>query len=479
MSLKQKAISGMIWNAVERFGSTLFLFISNLVLARLLSPEDFGAIGMLMVFIALSQAIIDGGFGAALIQKKEPTQADYSTIFFWNIGLSVVLYITLYFCAPAIASFYEMPTLVELLRVLGVILILNALFLIQNNVLKKSINFKKIAKVNLLAIVIGTILGIVAAFNGYGVWSLVIKTVSTSILQCIIFWSYGKWRPKFIFCWGAFKSLFKFGCFMFLQSIANSIYLNSLNLIIGKLFSSSSLGYFTQSRKLADISRSTISSVVNNVTLPLFSELQDDKVILKSHLREIIRGVAFLCFPLMALIIVIAKPLIIMLLTTKWEASIPLLQILCIHGAIFFMYELSSNVLLAIGKSKLFFKIRVFQTIIGIILILLGSLLGLNYVVWGYTLSAIIIYGITALIISKELNYRLIEQFKDLYIFVILSIISGFSAYMIKYLEVQLNCFTTIIIQLSIFILLYINLNLLLHKLNLNVLNFNNFHKIK
>lgn len=331
-SLKHTVLSGMVWNAIERFGASLFLFISNLVLARLLSPDDFGCIAMLLVFISVSDAIIDGGFGSALIQKKNTTATDYSTVFYWNLLLSFLLYAVLYLCAPAIAGFYNIPLLDNVLKVQGIVLIINALVLIQQNILKKQIAFKKIAKINLTAIVAGTGMGILLAFLGCGIWSLVVKSLATGMVQCGIYWLGNKWRPEWVFSWKSFTGLFRYGSFMFLNSIANSLYYSALSLIIGRCFSSVELGYYSQANKLQDVPRNSISSVVTNVTFPVFSNIQEDRAKLRNAFSKCIRSVAFIQFPIIMVLIITARPLVAVLFTDKWLPMVPYFQILAFAG---------------------------------------------------------------------------------------------------------------------------------------------------
>ena len=458
-SLKQKTISGMIWNAVERFGSSFFLFVSNLVLARLLSPEDFGCIGMLTVFISVSDAIIDGGFGSALIQKKNPTETDYSTVFYWNLFLSLLLYATLYLAAPAIAKFYEIHLLNDVLRVLGIMLVINAFILIQQNMLKKQVDFKKIAKINLCAIIIGTCAGIIFAFLGYGVWSLVIKSLVTGIVQCIAYWLSNHWRPQRIFSWTSFTNLFKFGSFMFLYTIINNLYGNILSLIIGKGFSATTLGYFIQARKLEEIPRSTLSSVINNVTYPVFSEMQDDKERLQNAARKCLKSMVFVNFPLMMLLIVIAKPLIIFLFTEKWAQSVPYFQVLCLHGLIFSSYELNNNIVISIGKSNISFIVRIVQCIVGILLIIIGLKWGMIGVLLGYIIASYLNFILISFVTGKLIGYGVIQQIKDVFKIFILSIVCLVIVYSLTLFITDIHYGWLLCFQSLLFFVIYLGLS--------------------
>lgn len=458
-SLKQKAISGMIWNAVERFGSSFFLFVSNLILARLLSPDDFGCIGMLLVFISISDAIVDGGFGSALIQKKNPTPADYSTVFYWNLSLSFLLYAVLFLVAPLIADFYKIPLLSNVLRVQGVILIFNALILIQQNILKKQIAFRKIAKINLIAIIVGTCTGIICAFGGFGVWSLVAKSLVAGVVQCIIYWMNNHWKPQWIFSWASFSRLFRFGSFMFLNDVVNCLFLNLLSLIIGKKFSAATLGYYTQARKLEDIPRSSLSSVINNVTFPIFSQIQDDTIKLKNVSQKCLKSMVFLNFPFMMLLIVIAEPLFTLLFTDKWSQSIPYFQALCIYGLISSPVELNSNIITSLGKSDISLFVRLTQRTIGIILIVIGMFWGMKGILLGYILSQYVSFVISAIITDKLIGYGVKEQCRDCFPVFLLSFASAIVTYSLNFLYINY------IVMLCLECLLYVTLYIIFSKL--------------
>ena len=460
-SLKQKTIYGMIWNGTERFGSSFFLFISNLILARLLLPKDFGCIGMLMVFISLSDAIVDGGFGSALIQKKNTTQTDYSTVFYWNIALSIFLYIVLYLLSPLIANFYKISLLSDLLKVQGIILIINALFLIQQNVLKKQVAFKKIAKINLSGIIIGTCIGILFAFMKFGVWSLVIKSLTTSIVQCIGYWISNKWRPQWLFSWTSFTNLFNFGSFIFIGVIINTLYHNLLSLIIGKFFTADTLGYFTQAKKLLEIPRNSISSVIVNVSFPVFSEIQNDLVRVYNAARKSLKSLMFANIPLMILLLILAEPLITLLFTSKWDKSIPYFQVFCIYGILTSPIELNRQIINALGKSKKTFHIMVIQRGLGLILVFAGLYWGMKGILIGYVLAQLVGYIISAVISGKLMGYGLIKQCKDLLPIFCISLIAAIITSLFSMAISDIGYFGMLCLQFAIYVLIYISLSIL------------------
>lgn len=412
-NLKSKVVKGAFWNGLERFGTAFFLFVSNLVLARLLSPDDFGCIGMLMVFISISDAIIDGGFGAALVQKKNVTQEDYSTIFVWNILVSIFLYVLLFLCAPVIARFYNIESLSLILRVQGLVLLFNGFCIIQRSMLQKNLMFKKIAKVNVSATVVGTMIGIMCAFIGLGVWSLVIKLLFTSVMASVVLWVGTNWKPKFIFDYNSFKSLFNFGSFMFLTSITNSIYQNTISLVIGKSISSTTLGYFTQARKLEDVPRQAISSIITNVTFPAFSKLQDDNTRIFNAVRKTIALLGFVNISFSVLMIIVAKSLIILLLSEKWIQCVPYFQVVCLYGIGMGFIDFYNSVFKGLGKSNYLFYTGVLRKSIGVALILLGVNWGMKGILFGYIAGQLVGVVLMSFPIKIIIDYGLLLQASD------------------------------------------------------------------
>jgi O-antigen/teichoic acid export membrane protein len=414
-----------------------------------------------MVFISISDAIVDGGFGSALIQKKNPTEADYSTVFYWNLFLSFFLYVSLYFAAPSISGFYEIPLLKDVLRVQGIIVVINAFTLIQQNILRKQVAFKRIAKINLASIITGTSFGILFAFLGFGVWSLVIKSLVTGLIQCAIYWVCNRWRPLKVFSWPSFKSLFRFGSFMFLNTIINNLYHNVLSLIIGKNFSASTLGYFTQARKLEDVPRSSLSSIINNVTFPVFSQIQNDVSRLRQATQKCLKSMVFINFPLMMLLIIIADPLFDLLFTDKWSQSVPYFQALCVYGLITSPIELNSNIIISLGKSNMSLFIRIAQRSIGLILVIIGLFWEIEGLLLGYILSQYICFIIAAVITGKIIGYGMIKQCKDCFSPFILSLIIAIITYLFSILISDINSIWLIFIQCVVYASLYIGLSCL------------------
>lgn len=388
-SLKTKTLSGMIWSFVQRFGTMAISFVSNIILARLLSPDDYGIIGMLMIFIAVANTFVDGGFGSALIQKKEPTREDYSTIFWWNMFLSLVLYGVLYMSAPAVARFYDLPLLSQVLRVQGFVLILNALSIIQQNQLRKQLKFKRLASVTVASAVLSAVIAIVLAYLGWGVWALVAQQLMLSGFTAILLWVLNKWYPLLSFSKESFKQLFGFGGFMLLSSLINTIFNNINSLIIGKLFSASTMGYFSQAKKIEDATAMSVTSVVEQVTYPILSEHQNDKNKMRSILKRFNTCTFFIVTPMMLLICLFAEPIVVFLFTEKWLPVAPYLKILALHGIPMGLQGVNYNAIAAIGKSKTIFATTIIKRIMTISLMLIGVYIAdVEGLLWGMVVSS-------------------------------------------------------------------------------------------
>ncbi|MCK9617653.1 MAG: lipopolysaccharide biosynthesis protein [Lentimicrobiaceae bacterium] len=457
-TIKQQTISGMLWSSIQRFGSMGISFIANLILARILSPEDFGCIGILTVFIAIAGIFVDSGFGAALIQKKNPSQEDYSTIFYLNLTISVILYLILFYCAPAIARFYEIPSLSNLLKVLSIILFLNSFSIIQDNQLRKQLNFRLLSIVYLVSAIIGAVCGIASAYLGYGVWSLVINGLVNAFFRSVLLWGFSKWYPLFVFSKQSMKELFAFGGFIFANSLVYTLRNNIQALIIGKLFLSRDLGFYVQARKLEEIPTNSISGIIQQVTFPVYSKIQDDKEKLKFAQQKSVKSLAYICFPIYVLLIVIANSLFELLFTTKWLESVPYFQILCIGAFAYSLLNVNASIVTASGKSALFFKWNLITSILIFILIGIGSFFGIKGLLYATVLGAWFLYYINVWLASMYTKYTFLEQLKDLFPMLALSIIIGVATWFLgKYLSI--NYIIVLFIQIIIFVTSYLGLS--------------------
>jgi len=457
----------MMWGAVGKVGTLTINFLTNLVLARLLMPEDFGTIAMLAIFLAVSNIFIQGGLGAALIQKKNPEHRDYSTVFYWNLVVALIFYLLLYVCAPFIADYYALPLVKPLLRVQSLVLIIQSFSIVQYTQLQKQMNFRALAIRNMAAALAGTLIAIPLALWGFGPWSLVASAILASIVNVLLLWKMSTWRPTWEFSFESLKSLFSFGGLMLLSSLAETLYTNLQGLIIGKRFSASDLGYFSQAKKLEEIPVTGLSSIVNDVTFPAFASLQDDSERLLAGVRKSTKALTFLNFPMMILLMIVAQPLICLLYGSKWEASAPYFQILCISGLIYAVNTLNTNVIKSLGKGKIYFVIQIVKRLIGIALILFGMKFGIFGLLWAVASVAYISFVINALVNKKLINYGVFRQLGDFGAVLILALIVGALTYGLG-LILHCHIYLTMLIQIILYIGLYVLIAKLLKMEELN-----------
>lgn len=441
--LRKRAVSGVVWVAFEKYSTMFIQFVSGIVLARLLTPYDYGCIGMLAIFMALAETFIDGGFGSALIQKKRPTQEDYSTIFWWNIVMALVLYGLLFFCAPFIARFYKIPLLSKVLRIQGAVLFIYAFNIVQRNQLRKNLNFRVISKVSIVTSLLSLSITIYLAYKGFGVWALVAQNFLTSLIPAFIFWFYVKWRPLFAFSWDSFKSLFSFGLYMFLTHIVNRFSQHIQGLLIGKIYNPSTLGYYSKASSTENLASTSISQVMTQVTYPLYAEVQDDTAKLREIIKKLTSLIAFISFPMLLLLLLIAKPLFVLLYSEAWLQSVPYFQVLCLAGMAVCLQSVNLQAISAIGKSNITFTWTLIKQAIGLIVIVGGLFLfGMTGLLAGAVLSAWVSYLINILLVSKYIGYRWTTQILDLLPIFIASCFSTVLAYFVSSLiggEMYLN----------------------------------------
>lgn len=453
-ALKQKTISSILWSLVQRFGVMIISFCANLVLARLLTPDDYGVIGMLLIFISVSNTFIDGGFGTALIQKKEPTQEDYSTIFFWNIFISVILTGILYISSPLISEFYRLPLLSDVLKVMGTVLVINAFSVVQTNILQKKFEFKKLATINIIANIAASILAIVLALRGFGVWSLVFRYLSCSLVISIILWITTKWKPMLTFKFKSFRTLGKFGGMVLLANLVETIYTEFQGLVIGRAFSAKDLGYYTQAKRLEEIPTLGITSAVNQASFPVYASIQDDKQSLKTLIRRNINTLSFINFPLYAILLIIAEPLFIILFSDKWLESVPYFRILCLAGAIYPITSLNTNIIKSLGKGNIYFYMQLFKRVIGICLIIGGLRYGMLGLMWVLVLNAYLMYGVNIYFANKLLKYSLLEQLGDIVKNLYITILCSLPTVALVFLNI--NMFVLMGMQIVMFVMCFI-----------------------
>lgn len=455
-NLKQKAATGMIWTALQKYSTMFITFISGIILARLLTPYDYGCIGMLSIFMALAETFINGGFGSALIQKKNPTQEDYSTIFWFNIGMSVVMYAVLYVSAPAIARFYDIPLLCDVLRVQGLVLFIYALNVIQRNQLRKKLNFKVLSIVTIITSVTSLAVTIYMAYKGFGVWALVAQNIITAAIPASVFWFYIKWRPIWVFSVKSFKELFGFGFYMFLTHLLNQFSQQIQGLLIGKVYNPATMGYYSKAHGTERLASTSISSVMMQVTYPLYAEVQDNKQQLAHIIKRITMTISYIIFPLMFILLLCAKPIFLLLYSDRWLSSVPYFQALGIAGLAVSLQSVNNNAIAAVGKSKAMFLWTVVKRSVGIGCIVGGlTLSGMKGLLAGVVIATWFAYFVNISQVSKYVGYKWSTQLLNILPVTVASIISAVVAYSVGEL-LHLSVYPDGIIKFAVYLTVYL-----------------------
>lgn len=413
-SLKHKTVKGVSWSFIDSISSQGITFLVGLVLARLLTPEDYSLLGIIVIFIAVFNCIVDSGFSNALIRKTDATDKDYNTVFVSNLVISVVLCAALYLSASAIAEFFNRPQLIDLLKVMSFIIIINAFAIIQRTILMKRIDFKTQTKVSIISSVSSGIVGIGMAITGFGVWSLVGQQISRQGLNTLFLWIYAKWYPKLQFSVESFKELFGFGWKLLVSSLIATIWNEIYKVVIGKCYAPATLGQYTRADQFASIFSSNMTTVVQRVSYPVLSTIQDDKVRLKSAYKRIIKVAMLPTFVLMLGMAGCAKSMIQVMVGDQWLPAVPFLQIVCFQMMLYPLHSLNLNMLQVEGRSDLFLKLEIIKKIIAVCPILLGIFVGIYWMLMGSVFTGCISYYLNAYYSGPSLGYSIKEQIIDI-----------------------------------------------------------------
>lgn len=420
-SLKEKTVDGVFWSFIQNFSTQINAFVVGVILARLLSPREFGLIGMLTIFIALSKTLINSGFKDALIRNPDSTEEDYSTAFFFNIIVSVGLYLVLFLSAGLISDFYDESRLVPLVRVLSLTLITNALIMVQKAKLTKQLDFKLLTKIDVLASVGGGAIGIGLAYYGFGVWSLVAKTLLISLFTVVLYWLWSKWVPKLVFSNKSFREMFSFGSRLALLGIIDTIYRNVYYLIIGKFYSAGQLGHYTKAEGFKNFPSKGITQIVQKVSFPVLSNLQDDPERLKKAYRKLVKTISLISITLLFGLSAVAENFTVLLLGEQWKTTGEFLKILCFAAMFYPLDALNSNMLKVVGKSNIILNIGIARKILAIPVVVSAIYYGIKpmlYVMIGHQVMSFWLishYG------GKCINYGTFNQIKDFMSSVIIS----------------------------------------------------------
>lgn len=414
MALGDRLFKGIAWSAIDRVVVQGVQFIIGIVLARILTPEEYGIIAILYVFIGLSQVFIDSGFSQALIQKKDRTQSDISTVFFFNFGISLICYLALWLAAPYIAIFYEIKEINILIRVLALTLIINSLYTVPATLFTIELDFRALSKINFISLFISGLAAIFLAWKGFGVWALVYQGILRSVLSVIVVWFLIKWKPLWVFSRESFQKLFSFGSKLLISSLLGTFFSHLNSLLIGKYIGAKDLGHFTRGIQFTDALFGFYSVILNNVLLPGLAPIQDQKELLVSYTKTIIRATTIIIAPSFLLLMVLAEPLVLFLLTDKWLKAVPIMQLFCVARMITIISGINVNLLYVLGRSDLALKQQYFKIIIRIALILIGLQFGIVYVALAELVSTMIHFFFDSYFPGKIMNYNGIKQLKDL-----------------------------------------------------------------
>ena len=456
-NLKADTIKALSWSFLESAVARVLRFIVGIILARILFPEQFGLIGMLLIFIAVAQVFVQSGFDAALIQKGKATPADICSIFYFNIFVGIVAVGGLCLAAPWIAAFFNQPVLESLLRVLSTTILIDSFGAIQSTLFNKEINFKALTKVSLIAGLLSGIVGVTLAVEGFGVWSLVAQQVSLSLFEVITLWVLSPWRPRLIFSFQSLRQMFGFGSRMLLSGILNQIFENIYFLVIGKLFSAVDLGLFTRARTIQELPSQTMSTVVGRVTFPVFSQSQGDPARLKRGLRKAITALVLLNFPLMVGLAVTAKPLVIVVLGQKWAGCIPFLQLLCIAGLLYPLQVMNLNILTSMGRSDLFLRLEIIKKAVTVLNLLIAWRWGILGIIYGLVTLSLISFYLNSYYTSRLIDYSPREQLQDLSPYLGIAALMGIGVYFVGLIRFA-NLFMLLLVQIPTGAVIYAGL---------------------
>ena len=434
-SIKSKTTNGLIWAFLDTAGGQIIHFFIVLFLARILLPEEFGLVAMLTIFIAISSSLIDSGFGAAIIQKQNVTPLDECSVFYLNIFVGFTLTFILWLLSPVISNFYEIPELKLILKVISLSLIIDSFGIIHYTLLKKKIMFNYLAKVSLFSSLFSGLIGLLMAYYGFGVWSLVLYTISNKFFRLILYWIYNDWRPSLLFSLESIKSMAKYGSNILGVGLINTFFKNIYLLIIGKIFGPADLGFYQRALSIQQMPSTNISGVINRVTFSVFSTMQDDRDTLKKVFIKFIKSTSMLIFPIMVGLFICAKSLIIFLLTEKWVPSVQYIQLLCFIGITYPISMLNLNLLKSIGNSGLYFRLEIFYKFLILLAILFTYNKGLYNMVIGQVIAYNIIFLTNCFFVGKILKYNVNNQIVDLLPTLLISISMGVIIYLFEYFD--------------------------------------------
>lgn len=436
-SLKQKTVKGVGWSFADNIANQGITFLVGLVLARLITPEEYGLIGIILIFVAVFDSIVNCGFSNALIRKNDANDKDYNTVFIVNMVLSVALFIIFFFSAQYIADFFNQPLLKPLTQVMGSIVIIHAFAIIQRTILIKRIDFKTQTKASVISSVSSGIIGITMAFYGYGVWSLVGQQLSRALLNTFCLWIYSHWWPKLQFSWNSFRELFGFGWKLLVSSLIDTIWKEIYQVVIGKCYAPATLGQYTRAHQFGSIFSSNLNSVIQRVSYPVLSSMQGDKQRMKEGYRRVIKVTMLVTFVLMLGLAAVSKPMIQVLVGDQWLIAANFLPIICLQMMLYPLHALNLNMLQVQGRSDLFLKLEIIKKCVALIPLSLGIFVGIYWMIWGSVFTGMFAYYLNSYYSGKFLNYSILAQIKDIIPSLYIAIIMALFTYFVSYLPLS------------------------------------------
>ncbi len=446
-------ITNFFWRFLERCGAQGVTFIVSIVLARLLDPTVYGTVALVTIFTTIMQVFVDSGMGNALIQKKDADDLDFSSVFYFNMAMCSALYLIMFFAAPLIASFYRMPELTAIVRVLSFVVVISGVKNVQQAYVSRHLMFKRFFFSTLGGTIGAAVIGIAMAYLGFGVWALVAQMLFNAAVDTTILWITVKWRPKKMFSFQRLKSLFSYGWKLLASSLIDTVYNDLRQLIIGKKYSSGDLAYYNQGKKFPQLIVTNINTSIDSVLLPTMSKAQDDMAAVRSMTRRAIKTSTFLMMPAMIGLAVCAEPLVQLILTEKWLPCVLFLRIFCITYAFYPIHTANLNAIKAMGRSDLFLKLEIIKKTVGIIAILITMWISVQAMAYSFLVTTILNQIINSWPNKKLLNYSYLEQVKDMMPQILLSLGMGAAIYAVSFLH--LSASLTLLIQIPLGVLVY------------------------
>jgi capsular polysaccharide repeat unit transporter len=430
-NLKVKAARGLFWSSVDRFSSQGISFVFSIFLARILDISDYGIVAMIVVFMAVAQAFVDSGFSSALIRKPDLNEEDKSTAFYFNIVVGLACYGILFITSPLIADFYDEPLLSPIIRVTGLSIVFNSLCVVQRALFTIAVDFKTQAIISLACTVISGVVGLVMAYNGYGVWALVAQSTVSTFFNFVLLWLCSRWRPVTRFSKASFRYLFNFGSKLLASGLLDTLYNNAYPIVIGKFYNSAQLGLYSRAQSYASLPSSNITGILQRVTFPVLSLMQDDDERLALNYRRLLRVSAFVVFPLMVMLAAVAAPLIRVMITSKWDGCVGFLQILSLAMMWYPIHAINLNLLQVKGRSDLFLRLEIYKKILGVLILICTIPLGVTAMCWGLVIGSVFSLVMNTYYTGKLIKVGFFIQMKDLLPTLVNSVIMGGIAYYI------------------------------------------------